>query len=152
MLSRIFRQLFGFGRTKPHVLEADAGTTIFLHGRDNFSFDVIGTSRHETELVEIAGGGVQPGQDFQCVAALVLSEGKDDRRFSVAVSIDRRIVGYFPANLATQYREWLHKWGLTHAGVQCNAIIVVDRNPIRLGAYDYTVKLDIELPFKMTTL
>lgn len=153
MVSRLFRQLFGPGDRAGSDFAGEGRQAIFLHGRGDYNFDATGVSRHQVELREIAGDGdARAGQELECVAALVVDENTTDRRFTVAVAIDRRVVGYCPANLATQYREWLHKWGLSDASVFCHAVIVVGRNPSKPGTNDYTVKLDIEQPFKMTTL
>ncbi|MEZ5735869.1 MAG: hypothetical protein R3E09_08700 [Novosphingobium sp.] len=122
---------------------------VFLHGQGAYPVDVVGVSRHQAELHEIAGTSTRAGQRHDRIAALILDEGKPYKKDTVTVAIEGRIVGALPAHLSTRYGEWLRKWQLSGASVQCDAVIV-DRRDSGSGAGQFGVWLDIELPFKMT--
>ncbi len=151
MLPLIFRRLLG----RPARAADDAFTgipkAIVLHGRADYAIDVIGVSRYRAQLLELLDGMPRPGQRKECVAALVVEEGMSKDRATVAVIIEGRMVGASPAYLATQYVEWLSRWQLSGAPARCNAVIVVGAERNQEGNFGLGVKLDIELPFKMTT-
>lgn len=124
---------------------------IFLHGRGDFRIDVVGVARHLAELREVVGGRLQVGESRPYVARLILREREAHAKEAVAIAIEDRVVGYCPAHLATRYREWLRTWRIEHAVVSCRATITcMQKEP---GFEDrYVVRLDLELPFKMTTI
>ncbi|MBT2186516.1 hypothetical protein [Sphingobium nicotianae] len=141
------------GRThRPAAAPAGPGLGLFLHGRRDFAFDVISVGPFEETLRDLAPAGKANGDRQECIAALVCRDGNPLQRNTVAIEIGGRTVGYCPSYLATQYREWLEKWCFSAAGVLCNAVIV--RPPGLAGGRSSTpsVKLDIELPFKVTTV
>lgn len=125
---------------------------LFLHGRGDYAFDVIGVGPFEEALRDLATVGKPTGNRQECIAALVCRDGTPLQRNTVAIEIGGRTIGYCPSYLATQYREWLEKWRFSATGVLCNAVIV--RQPGQAGGRSSVpgVRLDIELPFKATTV
>lgn len=57
-----------------------------------------------------------------------------------------------PNHLSTRYREWLHEWKFSHAIVHCNAAVIGSWDAGEDELRKIAVKLDIELPFKVTTI
>lgn len=117
--------------------------TLFLHGRGEYRHESVKTSQYQSELRDIANRKAR----HECVASLVLDDSNAKDRSSVTVAIDDTITGVFPRNLSTQYREWLKRWHLSDAVVKCKAVIVASTAS---GRADYRVKLDIDVPFRMT--
>jgi len=125
---------------------------LFLHGRGDFPFDAVALPRHRADLRVLAATRRWTGPRYDCAATLILTDGKAYEKNRVAVEIDGVMIGYCPSYLATRFREWMQRWHFLQAHVQCKAIIVregvgTDGEPARLR-----VKLDIELPFKVTRL
>ena len=81
----------------------------------------------------------------------MVEQGMPQERASVAVVIEGRTVGSCPAYLTTQYLEWLRRWRLSNVPARCNAVVVVSGERNQDGNLGLSAKLDIELPFKMTT-
>ncbi len=133
----------------------DEGTArteaILLHGEANFSFDVMGVLRHQAQLHGVYQGLPRSGDRQEHIATLSVESGRPNERGAVAVSIAGQTVGYCSAYLATQYREWLQRWRLSDAAGRCLAVIVAGPDMNQDGTVQLSVKLDIELPFKMTT-
>ena len=73
-------------------------------------------------------------------------------RPNVAAYIEGVHVGYLPSYLSTRYREWLKSWSLCRASVHCRAMFHAERTVIGGGLGEYRVKLDVEVPFRMTTI
>lgn len=123
---------------------------LFLHGRAEYTIDVVGVSRYQPELLRAIGGIIEARQNYPCIASLVLSSGKPYEKNSVIIEIQGKAIGYFPNHLATQYREWLQKWQFSGAQVGCNALVTggAHSNDGQMAAA--TVKLDVEVPFKVT--
>jgi hypothetical protein len=121
--------------------------TLFLHGRDDFPFGVIGVSQHGARLGEIvaAQGWTAPRQP--CIATLILARGKPYEKNRVAVEIAGGAIGYCPSYLATRFLEWAHRWHFGRATVRCRAMLIAGDGMARPE-----VRLDIELPFKVTRL
>ncbi len=137
-----------FGARNRAVRDAFAGNcqAIFLHGQGDFTISVAGVARRQAMLREIVPENVEAGQPHACFAALVLDKGN-----GCDVAIAGQVIGYCPAYLATLYREWLHEWRLETAQVQCRAII--HTLPSKSGGSgQFAVKLDLEQPFKLTTI
>jgi hypothetical protein len=125
---------------------------LLLHGRADFSFDIVGLARHHADLRDFAMARSWTDHRHDCVATLILTDGKAYEKNRVAVEIDGVMVGYCPSYLATKFREWTQRWRFAGALVRCRAVIVREGagpggEPVRLR-----VKLDIELPFKVTRL
>lgn len=153
MIPAFFKRLLRIqdeNRTR-HGFAAVNCPSLFLHGQGSYGFDVIGAVLHQVELKDIFTGTLRTGNRQACVAGLIFDEGKGDERPVVAVTIGHRVVGSCPAFLTTQIREWLLQWKLSDARMRCNAMIVVGKEIDRDGNLGLGVKLDIELPFKMTT-
>jgi hypothetical protein len=142
------------GRKHRHAPGAPAGPDLglFLHGRGDYAFDVIGAAPFGASLRDIASAGAWTGERQGCIASLVCRGGTPLERNTVAIEIAGRTVGYCPSYLAAQYREWLEKWHFSAASAQCNAIIIGRRSQAEGPPSVHGVKLDIELPFKVTTL
>lgn len=124
---------------------------MLLHGRDAFTLDVAGCTRRQPAIREIMAIRADSTGRRKCVASL-----DPDRTGTggpnVGVVIDGTLVGYFPRHLSTQYCEWLDAWNLSRAQVHCQALIVGDGGKVQPEVADYRVKLDIEIPFKMTAI
>ena len=151
MLPPILKRLLGMDGGKADGSTGDEPKAIVLHGRADFPIDVIGVSRFRSQLLDLLDGMPQPGQRKECVAALIIEDGAASDRAAVAVVINGKTVGSSPAYLTTQYLEWLSRWRLSSAPARCNAVIVVSNERNQDGNFGLGVKLDIELPFKMTT-
>lgn len=146
MLSGLFRPLFGVRNRAVRNAFAGNCQAIFLHGQGEFAVSVAGAARHQATIREIVPASVDAGQPFACLAELILDQGS-----GCSVAIGARVIGYCPAYLATRYREWLHEWRLEAAQVHCRAIIHTTANRSGEEAL-FAVKLDIEQPFKLTTI
>lgn len=128
------------------------GMRLFLHGRADFSFDVVGVARHRTALREIAARWHWIARRHECVATLILVPGKAYEKNRVAVEIGGVMVGYCPSYLATRFREWMQHWQFSDALVRCRAIFTSEGTGPDGELARVRVKLDIELPFKVTRL
>lgn len=146
MISGLFRPLFGARNRAVRDAFAGSCSAIFLHGQGDFAVSVAGVARRQAVLREMVPASVDAGQPYACFAALVLDKGN-----GCDVVIGGQVIGYCPAYLATRYREWLHEWRLETARVQCRAIV---HSPASAsgGERQFAVKLDVELPFKLTTI
>lgn len=146
MLPSFFSRIPGTRGRTPRRWVAEEGQTLFLHGRADYSFDVVGVAPHHADIIEMLHPGAVGAQRLFCIASLVLCDSKPYERRTVAVAIGGRTVGYCPSHLSTRYREWLERWRFADAQVRCNAVILCGERG------DSGVKLDIELPFKLTTI
>lgn len=146
MLPPFFSRIPGTRGRTPRRWVAEKGQTLFLHGRADYLVDVVGVAPHRTEIIGILRPGAVEEQRLFCVASLILCDSKPYERKMVAVAIGGRTVGYCPSHLSTRYREWLERWRFADAQVRCNAVILCGE---RGGS---GVKLDIEIPFKLTTI
>jgi len=139
---------------------AGRNLSLLLHGRGEYAFDMIGATHARETLGEIAGAigwrveaqGRLPAKPQAHLATLICCEGKAYERRTVAVALAGRTVGYCPSALATRYREWLEEWRFSAATVRCRAIIVGRRDPAGDRMVPTGLKLDIELPFKVTAV
>lgn len=149
MLSQFISPLLGGrwrGKRPVTLPDCDA---IFLHGSEHFDIEVVGVARQQAWLRECLPHSLEPEQSHRCVATLVLEGRKSFNKNAVSVAINGQPVGYCPAYLATKYREWLHAWRLDHVQVQCRANVECVKSRFEREAR-YLVKLDFDLPFKMT--
>jgi len=87
----------------------------------------------------------------RCVAVLK-AERDGSRRKRVGVRIDGSLIGYMPDYLSAPFLAWLKSWNLVRAQFYCLAVIETDEKGNDQGRGGYRVKLDIEIPFKMTTM
>jgi hypothetical protein len=140
-------------RTRPNE-SASEGLKVLLHGRDDYPLELVGTSRRRAEIHEMVGESVRALRDRRCVAVLAIEQDKAGHAggTQVGVFVEGRLVGYLPRYLSTQYREWLHAWNLSRASVHCRALIQSDWNGAGPCPAEYRVKLDVEKPFRMTTI
>lgn len=152
MLHVLFKGLQGLnGRPVPDE-SASEGLNILLHGRASYPLELVGSSRFQHEIRTAMGATRDAVRRRECVAALILDQAGPAGRTDVGVFIGGAIVGYFPRYLSTRYCEWLNTWDLSRAAVHCHAVILGDRNNAEQGGGEHRVKLDIEIPFKMTTI
>ncbi len=152
MLPSILSRIPGTrGRTSRRWV-AEKGQALFLHGRADYAFEVVGVANHRTDIFEILDRSAIGAQRISCIASLILCDGKPYERRMVAVAIAGRTVGYCPSHLSTRYREWLERWCFADAKVHCNAVILCGERAGGEKASGSGVKLDIELPFKLTTI
>lgn len=145
-------RLFGRGHRLASGTPAGPDLRLFLHGRGDYAFDLIGGAPFEQSLRDVAEGRVWTGERQDCIATLVCRDGTPLERNTVAVEIGGRMVGYCPSYLAAQYHEWLEKWRFLDATTQCNAVITGRRSQADGSLSAHGIKLDIELPFKITTI
>lgn len=124
---------------------------MFLLGDGTYPHDVIEISDLQAELYAFLGR-IAMDQDVQyCIAMLDFDRTRRVAGDRVSVAIDGRIVGSCPSFLGNQIREWLAEWNYSQARVACQAQ-VVHRRGIRSNHTDrFIVRLDIVVPFKMTT-
>lgn len=120
--------------------------TIFLHGRGEYRHESAKTSQYQCELREIA----RRKPRHECIVNLILDDDNSKDRNCVSIAIGDTVTGVFPRTLSTQYREWLRRWQLSDSAVKCRAVIVAGPDRGTGGKVDYRVKLDIEVPFRMT--
>lgn len=134
------------------LLPVPGGETrfLFLHGKGEFRHEIVRTSHYQPELKTIAGNGDGPRRKHECIATLDLDEDHANSRGDVVVTIDDIVIGSCPRTLTTQFREWLKRWHLSHAMVKCSAVIVMVADRSGTNGPNYRVKIDIELPFRMT--
>jgi len=123
---------------------------VLLHGRDAFALEVAGCGRHQGSIREIMATRADANRRRKCLALLDLERSGPGPH--VSVTIDGMLVGYFPRYLSTQYCEWLDTWNLARAQVHCHALILGDAGKAGPDEAEYRVKLDIEIPFKMTAI
>lgn len=148
--------LFGRRKRSSHNdkpgLAANESLRLFLHGQTNYLVDAVGLSRHLEEIRHLLKSAGAVGARYDCIATLVLSDAKPHEGHTVAVMVSRRTIGFVPNHLSTRYREWLHEWRFSDAAVHCNAAIIGNWNADKYEPRTIAVKLDIELPFKVTTI
>lgn len=150
MLGELFKRLHEVaGRSTP-CEQLPGELSILLHGRDNYPFEVAGCSRWQPDLRTIMQGNAGALQRQELVATLIARAA--DGSPAVAVMVEGVRVGHFPQYLSTQFREWLSAWQLAHAKVHCHARILAEPAKGEAAPVDYRVKLDIEIPFKMTVI
>lgn len=146
-----FFRLPGGRRARPVAGEARP-LRLFLHGRADYGHSLIGAAAHGEALRTLAHALTWDGARAVCLARLICRDGSPLERNTLAVEIGGWSVGYAPSTLATQYREWLDQWQFGDALVQCNALVLAagpaPPGPIAIAA----IRLDVELPFKVTTL
>lgn len=152
MLGGIFKGLCGFRRKPVPDESASDGLSILLHGRETYALELAGTARRQVEIRSIAGGKGPAGRRHTCIAVLSCDPDEPPDRMNVEVHVDGVLVGHFPRYLSSLYREWLESWNLRNARVHCRAVIQSERFSADPGAGECRVKLDIEIPFKMTTI
>ena len=85
----------------------------------------------------------------ECLATLIIASGKPYEKTRVAVEIDGVTIGHCPSYLATRFLEWTDYWRYSRALVRCRAVLIAGEHP---GHVDHAVRLDIELPFKVTRI
>ncbi len=153
MFLSLFRSLRWPGERVEPEHDAGAGITVFLHGLADYPVDVGRVARHQAQLGEIVDGRTAVGRRHDCIAALVPGAGEPGERNAVAVEIHGQIIGTCPGYFAGKYREWLLRSRIVNARVLCRAAIVGTcvPGPGASRAVRYAVKLDVTLPFKMTT-
>lgn len=152
MFVGFFRGLQNLGSRPVPDESASEGLSLLLHGRENYALEVVGSARRQAEIRAIATGKIQAGRRQKRLAALSLGQDERTGVTKVGVFMEGAMIGYFPRYLTTQYCEWLRAWNLSRANVHCHALILRDGNGAEGRAGEYRVKLDIEIPFKMTTL
>lgn len=152
MLGSFFKGLNGFGRRPELDESASEGLTLLLHGRETYTLELVGTSRRQAEIRSIIGERGLEGRRHACMA--VLSRGLDAgaSRLNVEVHVDGVLIGHFPRYLSSLYCEWLDVWKLGRARVHCRALIQSEWASVDPVAAEHRVKLDLEIPFKMTTI
>lgn len=151
MLSRAVKRLFGFPGQALDKSAMAGGVGVFLHGDGSYPFDVTEVSDLQKELYEFFGEVVQSADELQCIAVLDFDQSNQRSPEKVSVAIEGKIIGSCPSHLGNQCREWLNEWSYSRANVLCRAI-VIHRRGIRTSHTDrFVVKLDIAVPFKMTT-
>ncbi|MCW1427974.1 hypothetical protein [Novosphingobium sp. JCM 18896] len=124
---------------------------LFLHGRQDYQVELRGVARCQAELDEIVRARPLTRLRQDCIAALLIDYEGGEERHAVAVEIEGRRIGHLPRHVASQYREWLQTWRLLASEVRCRGLIVNWSAPEAAGPR-YSVRLDLEIPFKMTTL
>ena len=147
MMTLKLRSLLGLDRREDRE---PAAWTLFLHGKRDFTVDIRGVSRHQTELHGIVSERPLATMRQSCIATLLFDESESEKG-AIAVEVGGRRVGYLPRHVATQYGEWLQTWRLAGSSVRCRAVIVC-RNCGEAAGARYSVRLDLEIPFKMTTV
>jgi hypothetical protein len=151
MVPSTWRSFLGLRDRTAEAIDQLTDAALFLHGRGEFLFDVSGAGRHQAALRDIVSARTLARQRQACMAALLLDDGNSGDRGAVAVRIEGRLVGHLPGYLATQYREWLRNWRLAGSDVRCRGVII-NWNGGEGSVARYNAKLDLELPFKMTTV
>ncbi|WP_156135433.1 hypothetical protein [Novosphingobium malaysiense] len=139
--------------TKPVTDESVfAGLMVLLQGRQTYPLDLVGTGRRQAEISAILKRRCRSERRHRALAVLTIDPHVAPGRPNVAALIEGAPVGYLPGYLATQYREWLKSWSLCRASVHCRALLHMDRVVSGGAPGEYRVKLDIEMPFRMTTI
>jgi hypothetical protein len=124
--------------------------TLFLHGRGDFLVTVSGVAQCQAGLHDIYAGRAARATRHDCIATLLPDRGDPRARSAIALAIAGQGVGYLPRHISTQYDEWLQRWRPVGLPARCRGVI------IRLSACDdagprYDLRLDLEIPFRMTT-
>ncbi len=114
-----------------------------LPGPGTYRVDIIGESRYQDALREIAGGNTVDGVEKFVKAVLVLEDGNQFDPMAVRVDIDGKTVGYLSRENARQYRAQLTKVGDPRLTGLCGAVIRGGRDQGRQGAGHLGVKLDL---------
>ncbi|MEJ2408607.1 MAG: hypothetical protein P8Y58_06360 [Novosphingobium sp.] len=131
---------------------ASEGMAILLHGRETYALELVGTSRRQAEIRTVMGTRGLTGRRHTCIAVLSRDEGAAPGRMNVSVYVDGVLVGHFPRYLSSFYCEWLDSWNLGRARVHCRAIIQSEWFSADPATGECRVKLDLEIPFKMTRI
>lgn len=151
MLPQTIKRLFGLPAGDRGQGAAPEGGGVFLHGEGDYSHDVNEVSGQQRELYEFFAGIAGEADAQHCLATLGFNRTDRSPGERVSVAIDGRVVGSCPSWLGNQIREWLEEWNYAGADVLCRGL-VIHRRGIRSSQADrFVLKLDIAIPFKMTT-
>ncbi|MCJ2177325.1 hypothetical protein [Novosphingobium album (ex Hu et al. 2023)] len=152
MLEGFFKGLNGFSRRPVPDESAAEGLAILLHGSETYALELAGTARRQAGIRSIFREKARSGRRHSCIAVLSRDCDAPPGRVSVEVYVDGILVGHFPRYLSSLYCEWLDSWNLGRARVHCRAVIQSEWFSAEPGAGECRVKLDLEIPFKMTTI
>jgi hypothetical protein len=118
-------------------------TVADFSGDGTFYFNIVGESRCQDALDDIAGGKTEDGHELKVVALLIQEDSNPYDSQAVKVEVQGRAVGYLPADKAKIYRQQLAKTAHPKAIGRCPAMIVGgwDRDDGDEGHYG--VRLDV---------
>lgn len=116
-------------------------------GDGAFAFPVVGESRHQPVLEELAGGRTRDGARHFCAALIVPQPNNPYDPHAVAVYLRDQEVGYLARDVAPDFLRTLRLCGYGRAA--CEAVIVGgwDRGPTNRGYFG--VRLNACLPFRL---
>lgn len=151
MLSHAIRQLLGFPR-RAAARGATAGHAgVFLLGDETYTHDVTEVTQQQSGLYAFLAEALEGEAERHCIAVLDFERDQSGPAGRVAITIEGQAVGLCPPHLGNQCREWLREWNYSEDNVLCRALIM-HRHGLRSTHADrFIVKLDIVVPFKMTT-
>lgn len=152
MLEGIFKGLHRRSARPVADDSASEGLRLLLHGQESYPLELVGTSRRQAEIRAIAEQKARIDRHHRCMAVLAVDETGPFGKANVGVFVEGELVGYLPRYFSTQYREWLGAWKLSRANVHCRAIILSACGKAEAGGGEHRVKIDVETPFRMTTL
>lgn len=132
------------GRKAPAARAAPvrAPDPVRLDADETFEIEVVGESRFQHALEELAGGRTEDGVHVKVPAELMIVDD-DSAGEKVEVRLNGRLVGWLNEEDAETLIEAMSKTGLTRAKIQTDALIVGgwDRGPGDRGYFG--VKLDL---------
>lgn len=89
-----------------------------------FNLEIVGESRYQQALEQLAGGRQDGGVQVQCTAALVLEDSNPHDAKAVRVDIEGRTVGYLTRRNARDLRAQMARIGVTSTRLTTPALIV----------------------------
>lgn len=151
MLSNAARRLFGFPGRGSRDGTGTTASGVFLLGTEKYVYEVTQVLIEDRELFEFLERVHDNEYSGFCIATLDFDPASQTSAGRVPVMIDRRRVGTCPSLLSTQIRKWLDRWGYKNLQVSCRARVVHRHGVQSTSATRCLVKLDIAVPFRMTT-
>jgi hypothetical protein len=111
------------------VRRSRAGTTTVrtegnIQGPGEFACEVVGESKYQHHLEQIAGGRTEESAELRKKAILALEDDNPHDKNAVCVRIDGLRVGYLPRAMAKMYRKRLAKQDAPIGHYWCDALIV----------------------------
>ena len=120
-----------------------------LVGDNEFAFNVVGTSFHQTALEELCGKRTAHGVHHYCAALLTPQPDNPYDPHAVAVTIHGIEVGHLERDAAPEFLAALRRGGFAAAASEALIVGGWDR-----GGHDwgyFGVRLDLYVPFECVT-
>lgn len=114
-----------------------------IHGDGEFSFDIVGESYYQSNLLTIAGPKTEDGVEIECTARLVPEPDNPHDKNAVSVQINGLKVGHLSRVDALSWNIAAERQGMHGDVVEVDAIIVGGWKRANGDEGHFGVKLDL---------